>query len=289
METLEKYVLLVENVIRSFGMDPRSMRAEQPATWYLERGSVGVYVQISNNPNDQKDYLSAISKIMDIPKDNQEALYRDLLELNSMIPGAAFSIIGSEVYLSSTREMDNIQEAEIATILNCVGMYADSYDDLLKEKYGNNTPSDVPNARVDSAEEPSFEDYLQMMGSSRAYQEEANNFIETAKRGNANEIITLFNPSVIEKNGIEYTMDWINQDVIPFFKGHQRIGDRATVSNAHDHENNSGMGFYWYSVQSDNSEVPIAIYVINKEGKLCIGNVVLNQFFEKRHLKYDGE
>ena len=71
------------------------------------------------------------------PKQNREAFYRRLLEINAAIGGtAAFAIHGDgTVALQLGRGVEGLDSQEFSLMLGAVGKFADDYDDKLKAEF----------------------------------------------------------------------------------------------------------------------------------------------------------
>jgi hypothetical protein len=132
---LQPYYDLVENCIRSLGVDPVTCRGKQPGQWDLRRGSASVWVDVFWSENNKCGYFQIIAPVMQIPDNNQTAFFRELLELNHSFYGVAFTIFKDWVYIKMIRELEGMDQNEALAMLNRVGWYADEYDDKLKAKY----------------------------------------------------------------------------------------------------------------------------------------------------------
>jgi len=138
MSALQNYYEMFENVIRSLGVDPTACRDTNNAgQWNMKRGSADVWIDIfsANNNSGLTGYLQIMSPVCEIPTVNAEAFYAEVLETSHNLYGVGFTKYQNWIYIKGIRELDGIDEKEITSMLNRVGVYADQYDDHFKNKY----------------------------------------------------------------------------------------------------------------------------------------------------------
>jgi hypothetical protein len=136
MEDLETYYIMVEDVILSFGVDPVACRGDKPGMWKMFKGSAEVWIDIWHFDREQRAYFQVMAPVMELPKQQREEFYRDLLELNDQMFGVAFSVSGNWAYIRVLREVEGLGHNEVEATINRVGIYCDDYDDMLRKKYG---------------------------------------------------------------------------------------------------------------------------------------------------------
>ncbi|MCB9621378.1 MAG: YbjN domain-containing protein [Sandaracinus sp.] len=101
----------------------------------LTRGSA----QVGVNVLEEHGVLLLLSRILDVPKDEREAFYRRLLELNFLVTSdAAFAIDRDRdvVYLRAHRRLSGLDFEEFEDLLRNVSAVADEWDDRLAELFG---------------------------------------------------------------------------------------------------------------------------------------------------------
>ncbi len=140
------YYDMVENVIRTLGVDPAQCRGEKEGMWRVFKGSAEVWIDIWNIENESRGYFQVMAPIMPVPADNCEQFFRELLELNDQMFGVSFSLFKEWCYIKTIREVENLEQTEIASTLNRVGNYSDQFDEVLKTKYGAIPPPQNPGA-----------------------------------------------------------------------------------------------------------------------------------------------
>lgn len=138
---VDHYYSLVEEVLKEFGIDPGAARGEQLGQWNLRLGSAKVYVDViqskdtSGNPA-AYGYLQALAPVCEVPVNNQHLFTKELLEVNHSLYGVSFTIFKDFAYIKSIRELQGLDKSEVTSMFNRVGIYADEWDDKLKQRYG---------------------------------------------------------------------------------------------------------------------------------------------------------
>jgi hypothetical protein len=135
MEKIENYYQMIENCITTLGADPQLCRGEKPGQWDLKKGSAKVWIDVWQQEGESYGYFQAMAPVVEIPKFNREAFFKEILEINHKLYGVGMTIFENWVYIKTVRELDNFSESEAMAMLNRVGNYADDYDDVLLKKY----------------------------------------------------------------------------------------------------------------------------------------------------------
>ena len=136
MENIEHYYGMIDNIIKSFGVDPSACKSENPGQWNLKKGSAPVWVDVWKKQDEDYGYLQIMAPICEVPVNNQHLFTKELLEINHQLYGVGFTIFKDWAYLKIIRELDGLDESEALAMFNRIGNYADQYDDILKNKYG---------------------------------------------------------------------------------------------------------------------------------------------------------
>lgn len=136
MENLQHYYQMVENCITELGVDPAICRGEQAGQWSLKKGSASVWIDLWHIEKEGRAYFQVLAPVMQVPPNNQQAFFQELLEINYTLYGVAFVKFNDWIYVKYIREADGLEQKEIGATMNRVGWYADEYDDKLKVKYG---------------------------------------------------------------------------------------------------------------------------------------------------------
>lgn len=138
---IQHYYSLFEQVLTEYKIDPAMARGQAPGQWNLKLGSASVWVDIFQSKDAQGNlaqygYLQVLSPVCDVPVNNQHLFTKELLEINHSLYGVAFTIFKDKAYIKSIRELQGLDNSEIKSTLDRVGIYANDWDDKLKAKYG---------------------------------------------------------------------------------------------------------------------------------------------------------
>lgn len=138
MSALQTYFDMLEKVISGLGVDPSVCREPGKAgQWNMKRGSANVWINIlpANNDSGLSGYLQIMGPVCQVPTSNTEAFYAEVLEASHNLYGVGFTKYDNWIYINGVRELDGIDESEMAAMLNRVGYYCDHYDDHFIGKY----------------------------------------------------------------------------------------------------------------------------------------------------------
>jgi hypothetical protein len=137
---IDHYYQLVEQVLTDYKIDPATARGQAPGQWNLKLGSANIWVDVflskdaNGNPTNY-GYMQALAYVCDVPVNNQPLFTKELLEINHSLYGVGFTIFKEKTYIKSIRELEGLDKSEIRATLDRVGIYANDWDDKLKEKY----------------------------------------------------------------------------------------------------------------------------------------------------------
>jgi len=108
---------------------------DQDGFTQVSRGSATVGINVV----EEKGFLMFLAPIMDVPANNKEALYRQLLELNYLATeDGSFAIDrqSGRVYLRALRSLESLDFDEFVDLLDTVARVADEWDDKLRAQFG---------------------------------------------------------------------------------------------------------------------------------------------------------
>jgi hypothetical protein len=125
--------VMVENVIRRFGIDPTSCRGEKPGQWNLTKGSAQIWIDVMEI--NESGYFQCMAPISAVPASRTQEFYQEILETNHKLYGVGMTKFKEWIYIKTIRETDGLDENEVAAQMNRIGVYADDYDDYFKNKY----------------------------------------------------------------------------------------------------------------------------------------------------------
>jgi hypothetical protein len=137
---IEYYHNLIEETLAEYNFDPKTARGQQTGQWNLKFGSASIWADVfqskdaQGNPT-QYGYFQALALICDVPVNNQGLFTKELLEINHQLYGVAFTIYRDKAYIKAIRELEGLDKSEIKATFDRVSIYANDWDDKLKQKY----------------------------------------------------------------------------------------------------------------------------------------------------------
>ena len=137
---IQHYYSMVDEVLNDLKINPADARGEHPGQWNLKHGSASVWVDVFQSKDPQGNlipggYLQVLAPVCDVPVNNQHIFTKELLEINHSLYGVGFTIYKDKAYIKAIRELQGLDKSEVRATLDRVGIYANDYDDKLKEKY----------------------------------------------------------------------------------------------------------------------------------------------------------
>lgn len=148
---LSPYYKVVEDAIQQLGIDPALCRGEKGGQWNLKKNDVNVWIDLWYIEREQRPYYQVMAPILQLPADNREKLYEELLQINDSLYGVAFTLYKDWVYLKVIREVEGMDDKEAFAMLTRIGNYADVYKQDLHDKY---TKDDFQNRNLRGGQAP---------------------------------------------------------------------------------------------------------------------------------------
>lgn len=129
-------VAMVNDYIARFGASVSVELEPLDADGYTDvrRGSATVGINVLA----EHGILLFLSRIMTVPREGREALYRRLLELNFLVTSDASFAIDKDkdaVYLRALRRLSGLDYEEFEDLLHTMASVADEWDDRLAQMY----------------------------------------------------------------------------------------------------------------------------------------------------------
>jgi len=137
MKNIESYYQIIENCIKRLGVDPAVCRGEKAGQWDLKKGSASVWIDVWKKENEDYGYMQIMAPISEVPANNKEDFFREVLEINHNLYGVGMTKYENWIYIKIIRELEDLSEDEAFAMFNRIGNYADEYDDFFKNKYFN--------------------------------------------------------------------------------------------------------------------------------------------------------
>ena len=113
------------------------------------------------------------------------------------------------------------------------------------------------------------------------YQEVMNEFVALAARGDVEAMVAMLTPTVKTNSDPMKLRAYYIDQIIPFFKDHQKIHKVSTVARAFDKHGHYGWTYYTYSISNDGKTRPFAIQMLEENGKLGVGIIIVNRCFKQ--------
>ncbi len=142
---MNKYTEIVEEAIKSLGIDPTVCRTDLPNKWHLHRGEaqiVAIQRQSHTHKGEDRDTLVLVSPVVIVPQDEKQKmrLYQFLLATSHQMITESFSIAkeasGTEVaYISSTYFIEDMTVQEVAFMLDSLSFYAYKFSEELRAEF----------------------------------------------------------------------------------------------------------------------------------------------------------
>jgi hypothetical protein len=129
-------VEMVNDYLQRFGksvgveLDP----LDQDGYTDVRRGSATVGINVLN----EHGILLFLSRIMAVPREGREALYRRLLELNFLVTSDASFAVDKDkdaIYLRALRRLSGLDYEEFEDLLHTMASVADEWDDRLAQMF----------------------------------------------------------------------------------------------------------------------------------------------------------
>jgi hypothetical protein len=129
-------VEMVNDYLHRFGAEVGVALDPLDADGYTEirRGSATVGINVL----EEHGILLFLSRIMPVPRDGRETLYRRLLELNFLVTSDASFAIDKDkdaVYLRALRRLSGLDFEEFEDLLQTMASVADEWDDRLARAF----------------------------------------------------------------------------------------------------------------------------------------------------------
>lgn len=137
---IDHYYNLVEEALAEYNFDPKTARGQNPGQWNLKFGSASIWADVFQSKDAQGNltqygYFQALALVCDVPVNNQHIFTKELLEINHQLYGVAFTIFKDKAYIKAIRELEGLDKSEVKATFDRVSIYANDWDDKLKQKY----------------------------------------------------------------------------------------------------------------------------------------------------------
>ena len=144
MPNLNKYYSTVEEAIAKIGLDPAVFRGERLGEWTLQRGEYAIWIDVWDDVNEGVAYLQVVAPVMRIPDEATAVLFKELLQINLQLCGAAFCVHGENAVLKGTRVAEGLDVEEAYAMIMLVGKYVHNFAPKLLQRYFNDGEAGTP-------------------------------------------------------------------------------------------------------------------------------------------------
>jgi hypothetical protein len=138
--TVAEAVEMVETYFRHRGLNPNehvlSGVASDEVGWWLQEGSAQVYIVIQESEDNSGAVLRISAPLVFVPKNNREAFYRRLLDINSNLSNCALSTHGEVVLVIAQRHTVGLVQEEMDDLVWNTAYVGDLLDDKLAKEFG---------------------------------------------------------------------------------------------------------------------------------------------------------
>jgi len=137
---IDYYYNLIEEALAEYKLDPKTARGQHAGQWNLKFGSASIWADVFQSKDAQGNltqygYFQALALVCDVPVSNQALFTKELLEINHTLYGVAFTIYREKAYIKAIRELEGLDKSEVKATFDRVSIYANDWDDKLKQKY----------------------------------------------------------------------------------------------------------------------------------------------------------
>lgn len=136
--TINEVGHMIDRYFRGRGLEPKNQEiaGSQGCGWWLVEGSARVYIFVQDAPGGP--VIRITSPIVTVPDQNANisAFYRHLLDVNSTLSSCALATNDNAVLVVSQRQIAQLDQEELDSMVWNVAYVADLLDDKLVKEYG---------------------------------------------------------------------------------------------------------------------------------------------------------
>ncbi len=143
MTTSAMVTVYIGQLCTEIGCTPESIYSKQYNSWSFTRGSATIEVSLCSYETAVKTirtFVRCFSAVYPIPADatKKAQLFQEALQNNSTLMGVKLGILPEKgyMYAIAERDIDGMDYEEFKTLVSDLGYWADSLDDMLKERFG---------------------------------------------------------------------------------------------------------------------------------------------------------
>lgn len=143
----QSYSEQIESALATLGLNPIETRCADEGQWMIFNGETEIYIDLWENENDNPwlyfesteplFMFQIIAPICLMPDDKSAVFYEELLHNNLNMLYGSYTINKDQnmVAVKYRRPMKNLSKEEVIDLIECIGYYAESTFEILKERY----------------------------------------------------------------------------------------------------------------------------------------------------------
>lgn len=119
-----------------------------------------------------------------------------------------------------------------------------------------------------------------MQEKARPYIEFADQIVAALSTGQAGAFQASLSPTLIRSMSAEELNGFVDDEVVPFFASYGAAGEQQTIAPIRHPKGMPGFAFFRSFTTKNGQERPFALYILEEDGRLVVGNIVLGRRFE---------
>lgn len=133
--SVEEVAGMISTYFKSRGLNPnhQELKSSEGCGWWMKQGSAKVYIFVQDAAGGP--VLRLTSPLVFIPKENQEAFFRRLLDINCNLSSCALATHGDVVLVVAQRPTLGLNQEEVDELAWSVAYVADLLDEELSGQF----------------------------------------------------------------------------------------------------------------------------------------------------------
>ena len=127
MSSLKRHILLVDEAIESFGINPEKCKNDNPNAWTLHRGKLDIIIVVQHSQiTDEKSSptITIMCPLLKIEPEKEHNIIKKAMELNHKLTIETLSISNRWLIISSTYFIDEMSKKEIIELIDNLSYHA---------------------------------------------------------------------------------------------------------------------------------------------------------------------
>lgn len=119
-----------------------------------------------------------------------------------------------------------------------------------------------------------------MQEKARPYIEFADQIVAALSAGQVGAFQASLSPTLVKSMSPEELNGFVDNEVAPFFASYGAAGEEQTIAPIRHPKGMPGFAFFRSFTTKNGQERPFALYILEEDGRLVVGNIVLGRRFE---------